>query len=623
MSPRYVLGLNKYDHDVSAVLLADGVPVAAIPKERLTRVKNAAGVPDAAVGYCLSAAGIGLDDIDLVVQNSYALHVPELERDLLSRVHALHLPAGERELALRSRLFRAPDALTVSHHLAHAYSAFAASPFESGAVMVVDGVGSHRRDVTEDVPDGDAGNPADREAESYYAFEGTSIRTIRKEWLRVTPGVLSEDFTKLPGLGAVYSRVSEYVFAHWNKCGEVMGLAAFGGPRDDIPPLMGVRDGRVWALKDWPEHFCRPWIDPPEEVGRDERRRLWEESPDRAHWQDLCWRVQNDLEEALLQRARDLHEATGARDLVCAGGVMLNCVANSRIWKETPFERVWVQPAAGDTGIALGCALYGELTHFSAPRRYVMSTDGLGRRYSADDVDAALATKPFAPFLKVTVADDVHRETAKLIAEGLVVGWFQGGAELGPRALGQRSIVADPRNPDTKRRLNETVKHRQAFRPFAPAVLAERVDDWFAPGPSSDHMLFIRRVREDKVDQLPSILHVDGTARLQTVVSEQRPEFHALIEAFERETGVPVVINTSFNIKGEPIVETPQDALLCFLGTDMDVLVVGDRIVRKRVMFPRMRRFLFELHRQLGSDVTADPAVPTVAPDAPTPSSDG
>lgn len=466
--------MNKYDHDVSAVLLADGVPVVAIPKERLTRVKNAAGLPDAAVGYCLDAAGISLDDIDLIVQNSYALNVPELELDLLSRVHALHLPAGERELAMTSRLFRNAEAVTISHHLAHAYSAFAASPFESGAVMVVDGVGSHRRDVTEELPADDDGHDADRESESYYAFDGTSLRTVKKEWLRVRPGVLSEDFTKLAGLGAVYSRVSEYVFAHWNKCGEVMGLAAFGAESDGIPQLMGVRDGRTWALTKWPDHLSNPWLDPGDDSPRAERRRHWEENLDLREWQDLCWRVQHDLEEALIARAYELHAATGARDLVCAGGVMLNCVANSRIWRETPFERVWVQPAAGDSGVALGCALYGEHAVKMQPRRFVMGTDGLGRTYTGEDIDAAMATKPFAPFVKVTTSDDVHADAAALIADGLVVGWFQGGGEFGPRALGQRSIVADPRNPDTKRRLNETVKHRQAFRPFAPAVLAEK-----------------------------------------------------------------------------------------------------------------------------------------------------
>jgi carbamoyltransferase len=598
VSPHHVLGLNKYDHDVSAVLLRDGVPVAAICKERLTREKNAGGAPDVAAGYCLKAAGIRLDDVDVVVQNSYALNVPELEQDLLSRVHALHMPPDERALVMGSPLFRRESAVTLSHHLAHAYSAFAPSPFERGAVMVVDGVGSHRRDVVENIPASDTGHAADRESESYYVFRGTEIECVGKEWLRVTPGTLSEDFTKLPGLGATYSRVSEYVFGNWNKCGEVMGLAAFGGPRDDLPPLMGVRDGRTWAVPMWPEWLRNPWVPPHDrDLTHAEEQEAWEASPHQQEWRDLCWRVQTDLEESLLERARWLHEKTGETRLVIAGGVGLNCVANARIIEETPFDEVWVQPAAGDSGISLGCALYGDIAVAGHPRRYAMGTDGLGVAYSDADVDAALATRFIAACVRSRRAADVFAETAEILGRGTVVGWFQGGSELGPRSLGQRSIVCDPRSAEAKRRLNATVKHRQAFRPFAPAVPEELADEWFAPGPESTHMLFVRSIREDRLAQLPAVAHVDGTARLQTVVREHRPEFHALLNAFGELTGVPVLVNTSFNIKGEPIVETPLDALLCFLGTDIDVLVLKDRIVEKRALPAPARRFLVELHK--------------------------
>jgi len=603
VSPHHVLGLNKYDHDVSAVLLRDGVPVAAICKERLTREKNAGGAPDVAVGYCLKAAGIRLADVDVIVQNSYALNIEELEQDLLSRVHALHMPPDERALVLASPLFRNADAVTISHHLAHAYSAFAPSPFEEGAVMVIDGVGSHRRDVTENIPAADTGHAADRESESYYVFRGTEIECVGKEWLRATPGTLSEDFTKLAGLGAVYSRVSEYVFGNWNKCGEVMGLAAYGKARDDLPPLVGVhpagrQDGRTWAVPMWPEWLHNPWVPPQEgDLTPAQEQAAWEASPHQQEWRDLCRRVQTDLEEALLERARRLHAETGMKRLVIAGGVALNCVANARIADETPFDEVWVQPAAGDSGVSLGCALYGELAVAGRPRRYVMGTDGLGVRYSAADVDAALATRFISKCVRSRRVDDVARETAKILAAGKVVGWFQGGAELGPRSLGQRSIVCDPRDAEAKRRLNATVKHRQEFRPFAPAVPEEVADEWFEPGPASSHMLFVRTIRKDRLAQLPAVAHVDGTARLQTVVREQRPEFHALLEAFGRETGVPVLVNTSFNIKGEPIVETPLDAILCFLGTDIDVLVLEDRIVEKRALPARLQRFLVEMHR--------------------------
>lgn len=595
--PRHVLGLNKYDHDVSAVLLRDGVPLVAIAKERLTRSKNDGGLPDVAVGYCLKAAGLRFADVDVIVQNSYALDIPEMEHDLLSRCHALHLPAVERELILRSPLFRNPKAVTISHHLAHAYSAFAVSPFDEGAVMVVDGVGSHRRDVTEALPQGDDGHPADRECESYYVFRGTEIRCVGKSWIPPTPSVLSADFTKMPGLGAMYSRVAEYVFDHWNKCGEVMGLAPFGRERPDVPPLMGVKDGRTWAVRHLPERFRNPWIETGTVGAAD-----WQASPHMEEWRDLCWRVQRDLEDALLERARALHRDTGMRNLVLAGGVALNCVANGRLARETPFENVWVQPAAGDQGIAIGCALYGELAIARQPRRHVMRVDTLGRTYTHDEIDAALASKPWAPFLRVAHATDVAADTARALADGKVVGWFQGGAELGPRALGHRSILCDPRSAVAKERLNERVKHRQAFRPFAPAVPLERADQWFEPGPPSPHMLFVRRVRPDKATLVPAVVHVDGTARLQTVEERDDPLFHALLMAFEAATGVPILVNTSFNVRGEPIVETPLDALLCFLSTDMDLLVLHDRIVEKKPVFRPLRRFLFEFDRAQRSE---------------------
>ncbi len=590
--PRYILGLNKYDHDVSAVLLADGVPVVGVCKERVTREKYAGGSADVAVGYCLKTAGVRLGDIGLIVQNSYALHVPEMEHDLLSRPHSLHLPFDEREFTLKSPLFLNPRAVTISHHLAHAYSAFAPSPFDEGAVMVVDGIGSHRRYVSEKLPSDDTGHPCDRESESYYVFRGSEIECVAKSWLPVTAGVLSDDFTKMPGLGAVYSRVSEYVFGHWNLCGEVMGLAPFGRPRPDLPSLVGVKDGRTWALDAWPEWLCHPWTVPEEGPAPE-----WEKSPHVQEWKDLSWRVQQDLEEALIVRARELHAKTGMKNLVMAGGVALNCVANGRIVKETPFERVWVQPAAGDTGISLGCAYYGELALARQPRRFVMRHDFLGRSYTSDEIDAAIAERPFGPFLRTRKVDDVAGETAKALARGQVVGWFQGGAELGPRALGHRSILADPRPAGAKERLNSRVKHRQAFRPFAPAVLLEKMDEWFEPGPESPHMLLVRRVLAAKAPKIPAIVHVDGTARLQTVAKDDDPLFHALISAFERETGVPVILNTSFNLRGEPIVETPQDALHCFLSTDMDLLVLGDRLVEKRSTFRPLKRFLFELAR--------------------------
>lgn len=591
MSTRYVLGMNKYDHDVSAVLLADGVPVVGVCKERITREKYASGAPDFAVGYCLKTAGIRLRHLSAIVQNSYAQAVSEIEHALLSRQHEYHLPDHERDIALASPLFMSDEVVTISHHLAHAYSAFAASPFDEGAVMIMDGVGSHRSDVM-DAVDGDEGHACDREAESYYVFEGTELTPVRKVWLPVAQGVLSDDFTRMAGAGAMYSRVSDYVFGNWNKCGEVMGLAPYGGPNDAIPRLIEYRDGATWVLERWPDQLRHPFVrnDEDEHGG-------WETSEHMQHWRDLAWRVQDDLEQLMLARARELHERTGQRNLVLAGGVALNCVANGKLARETPFENVWVQPAAGDSGIALGCAYYGELQVLGQARSFVMRTDKIGQVYGDDEIDEALSTKPWSRLVSVRRSDDVARETAQALADGKVVGWYQGGAEFGPRALGHRSILCDPTDPEAKERLNARVKHRQAFRPFAPAVLAEKAEEWFEEGPASDHMLFVRTVRKDKAAQLPAITHVDGTARLQTVRKDEDAEFHALISAFEEIRGVPIVVNTSFNVKGEPIVETPEDALHCFLGTDMDLLVIHDRIVTKRRLFRRFHRLVGEMSR--------------------------
>ena len=298
-----------------------------------------------------------------------------------------------------------------------------------------------------------------------------------------------------------------------------MGLAPFGRPRPDLPSLVGVRDGRTWALDAWPEWLCHPWTVPDEGPAPD-----WEKSPHVQEWKDLSWRVQQDLEEALIVRARELHAKTGMRNLVMAGGVALNCVANGRIVRETPFERVWVQPAAGDTGIALGCALLrrtrlGEAaaTVRDAPR--LPRADVHGRRDRRRHRGAPVRHRSCAR----ARSDDVAGETAKALARGEVVGWFQGGAELGPRALGHRSILADRASRGAKDRLNSRVKHRQAFRPFAPAVLVEKMDEWFEPGPASPHMLLVRRVLAEKVAKIPAIVHVDGTARLQTVAKRGRP----------------------------------------------------------------------------------------------------
>jgi carbamoyltransferase len=594
----FVLGINGYDHDVSACLLRDGAVVAAIAKERLTRVKHDAGFYQEVVDYCLEAAGIPLERVDLVVRNCYVLPVPELERRLVHQRRDFNLTPREREQALVHPLFLAPPerAATVSHHLAHAYSAFAPSPFRDGVVMVVDGVGSYRSDCTEPVPAGSEAPPLARESESWYRFRDGQIEPLRKYWLQPARGFLNDEFIGMAGLGALYSRVSTYVFGDWDKCGEVMGLAPYGRP--GRAPLLSLGADGGLEVPDWTEAMEHPFL------GRTDA--AWEASPHRAEWEDLALRVQEDLEEVLLARARRLHAETGAENLCIAGGVGLNCVANGRIVAETPFKNVFIQPAAGDDGIALGCALYGHLALRGGQRSFVQSHSFFGRTYGEAEVaDAARGA------LRVLCAsksrrDDAPARAAALLAEGKVIGWFQGGSEFGPRALGHRSILADPRDPGMKDHVNARVKNRQSFRPFAPAVLAERAGEWFEGETESPFMLLAKRVRPEARDRIPAVVHVDNTARVQTVRKEDDPRFHALIEAFAARTGVPVVLNTSFNLRGEPIVETPRDAVEGFLASRLDALVLHDLVLRKRwihrALFPLVR-LLVRSRRTLRSDV--------------------
>jgi len=595
--PLFVLGINAYDHDVSACLLRDGEVVAAVAKERITRVKHDAGFYEEPVDACLEAAGIPLERVDLVVRNCYVLPVPEMERRLVHQDREHYLTPRERARAVRHPLFlaRSDRVREVSHHLAHAYSAFACSPFAEGAVMVVDGVGSYRSDVTEPVPPGSEAPPLAREAESYYSFRGEQVEPLRKVWLEPARGFLNDEFWNMAGLGALYSRVSTYVFGDWNKCGEVMGLAPFGRP--GTAPLLTLHpDGRL-EVPDWTEERVHPFL------GRTDAD--WEGSPHRAEWEDLARRVQEDAEAVLLARARWLHEATGARDLCIAGGVGLNCVANSRILEETPFERVFVQPAAGDDGIALGCALYGHLALLGRKRTWVMEDAFLGPEAPGSAVEAAIA-RPLLRFCasRRRKQDPVPR-TADLLAAGKVVGWVQGRSEFGPRALGNRSILADPRDPGMKDRVNGRVKHRQPFRPFAPAVLAERAGEFFEGEEESPFMLLVKRVRPEARGRIPAVVHADGTARVQTVRAEENPRFHALLLAFGERTGVPVLLNTSFNLRGEPIVETPEDAVEAFLVSRMDALVLHDLVLEKRfthrALFPLVR-FLVRSRRTLRSE---------------------
>ncbi len=569
----YILGINAYDHDVSACLLRDGTIAYAIAKERITREKHDTGFYQEVIDYCLKAEGITLDDVALIVRNCYVLPVEDMDDRLAYEDVPEFMDAAERRQAAKSPLYltTSDKVISLSHHLAHAYSAFAACPFEEGVVMVVDGVGNYCTDIPEPGQLTDGVNPLARELESFYRFSGGKLETLKKAWLEPTRGFLSDEFFFMPGLGALYSRVSSYIFADWNKCGEVMGLAPYGRP-GATEPLAVMRDGEL-EVPEWTAKFNTPWL--PESDAN------WEKSRNLKHWEDIAWRVQEDTEMVLLARAKWLRETTGAKNLCIAGGVGLNCVANGRLAREAGFDNVWIQPASGDDGIAIGCAYYGHLQVQKKPRTFVMKHAYLGRAYSDRDVDDALNKGLTRLETAVRRSDDICVEAAQLLSEGNVLGWFQGRSEFGPRALGNRSLLADPRSADMKDKLNSRVKHRQAFRPFAPIVLAERAAEIFEGEEDSPFMLLAKRVRPEWRDRIPAIVHVDGTARVQTVREETNERLYRLLKEFEALTGVPVLINTSFNVKGEPIVETPRDAVECFLSTGIDHLILHDTVVAK------------------------------------------
>ena len=573
----YVLGLNTYDHDVSACLLRDGAIAFAIAKERITRAKHASGFYKEVIDYCLEAEGITLDDVDLIVRNCYILPVPEMEERLVYFDAPGFLPDFERGDAAKHPLYLSHQdkVVTISHHLAHAYSAFAVSPFEEGVVMIVDGVGSYRSDVMESYPSSDTATPLARESESYYKFKETALECLKKVWMEPDRGFLSDEFYNMPGLGALYSRASTYIFGDWNKCGELMGLAPYGR-RDQVKHLLELTEDGKLHVPHWTAEFRQPYVF--------DGNGNWERSPAMRHWEDLAWRTQDDTENVLLARARWLRETTGAKNLCMAGGVALNCVANGRVAREAGFDNVWIQPAAGDDGIAIGCAYYGWLEILKQRRSFVMDHSYVGKPYDEKEVATELQKFLVRIQVKATRSDNICRDTAKLLADQRVIGWFQDRSEFGPRALGNRSLIADPRKAEMKDILNSRVKHRQAFRPFAPIVLAERMKEIFEGDEDSPFMLIAKPVRPEWRDKIPAIVHVDGTARVQTVREETNPMLYRLLKEFEALTDVPVLINTSFNIKGEPIVETPADAVNCFLTTGIDHLVMHDTVVSKTAM---------------------------------------
>ena len=598
-----ILGLSAFYHDSAACLVVDGEVVAAAQEERFTRKKHDAEFPTQAVAYCLAEAGIDALDLDYVV----FYDKPFLKFERLLETYLAFAPRGFQSFVtslpvwLKDKLFQksliakvlneqfgggidwTTRLLFSEHHLSHAASAFFPSPFEEAAVLTMDGVGE---------------------------WTTTSLAIGRGNHLAVHKEI------QFPhSLGLLYSAITYYTGFKVNS-GEykVMGLAPYGEPKyaDLIKDhLIDIKEDGSFHLDMSYFNYC---------TGLTMTNHRFDElfgGPRRAaegqltqREMDLAASVQAVTEEVVIKLARGIRKSSGLKNLCLSGGVALNCVANGKLLRENIFDNIWIQPAAGDAGGALGAALGAYHLMLNKPRSVrpsdAMRGSYLGPEYSQSDIEARLMAAG-AVFTTVSTQEMLH-QTAKALAEGKAVGWHQGRMEFGPRALGGRSIIADPRSPAVQKQLNLKVKYRESFRPFAPSVLREDVSQWFDIDVDSPYMLMVADVTKSRQlpmtaeqqqlfgieklnvprSEIPAVTHVDYSARIQTVHEDTNPLYYKLIKNFKDLTGCPVLVNTSFNVRGEPIVCTPEDAFNCLMGTDIELLVVGNCLMRKEDQDPAL-----------------------------------
>lgn len=568
MSSRVVLGLNAAGFNSSSLLLIDGQPVFAVEEERLVREKRTRRFPSQGIKAALSHAGLTMRDVDAVAiawnpainleahnpaQSARARYLPEFLYSVPSHLMALlEAPQADRT----RQIITLADGFSLdvryfNHHACHA-AAFLASPFESAAILTMDAFG-------------------EKETTTFSIGRGNGIERI---W--------HQDFPH--SLGAFYSAFTEFCgFEAQSDEWKLMGAAAYGDPtrfHAQLRSLLHLCEGGGFELElSYFNHyqFHRPGrftAKLPELLG------MPANVPGRPLTQDYCdvaAAAQQVLEDTYWHLLTDLHRRTGLDQVVLSGGVALNCLANGRIHDHTPFKESFIPPVPDDSGGALGSALLAHCQEFGGSRSYVMQHNYLGPGFA----DAEIATTLSKFGLPAERLANSAATAAKLIANGRIIGWFQGRLEFGDRALGNRSILADPRDPAMKDKVNETVKYRESFRPFAPAVLAEHAEDWFVGARPTRFMERALPVRPERRGHIPAVVHEDGTGRLQTVAQDQNPLFRGLIEEFHRRTGVPIVLNTSFNLKGEPIVASPQDAIRTFFSSGLDALVLGSFLLKK------------------------------------------
>jgi carbamoyltransferase len=599
-----ILGLSAFYHDSAAALIRDGEIISAAQEERFSRKKHDSDFPKNAIEYCLKEAATTLGQVDYVA----FYDKPFLKFERLLETYVAFAPRGFKSFSmaipvwLKEKLFQksllkkklqavAPDfdwenkLLFSEHHQSHAASAFYPSPFETAAVLTMDGVGEWT-------------------TTSLGLGRGNNLEMAREIHFPHSLGLLYSAFTYYTGF-----RVNSGEY-------KVMGLAPYGEPRfrDAIlDNLIDLKDDGSFRLNLEYFDYCTGVT-----MTNDRFAELFG-APARGaealltqREMDLAASIQDVTEEVVLRLGRSIAAETGEKNLCLAGGVALNCVANGKLLRDGAFENIWIQPAAGDAGAALGAAMLAYHHYQGQPRNLngvgdSMKGSYLGPEFEQSDIEARL-TEVGAKFT-VSGANETIDLTAKALADGLAVGWFQGRMEFGPRALGGRSILGDPRSPTMQKTLNLRVKYRESFRPFAPSILREDVSDWFELNADSPYMLIVADVVEKRrramteeedalfgIDRLnvprsdiPAVTHIDYSARIQTVHAETNPRFHALLKSFKRETGCPVLVNTSFNVRGEPIVCTPADAFRCFMGSDIEVLIVGNCLLRKEDQDPALK----------------------------------
>jgi len=592
-----ILGISAYYHDAAACLVVDGEIIAAAQEERFTRKKHDSNFPVNAITYCLSEAKITSKDVDYVV----FYDKPFLKFERLLETYLAFAPRGFKSFTtslpiwLKDKLFQKmvitnalidlwgkdgkweENLLFSEHHLSHAASAFFPSPFERAAVLTMDGVGEWT-------------------TTSLAIGQGHNLSVFKEIHFPHSIGLLYSALTYYTGFKV---NSGEY---------KVMGLAPYGEPKYANlikDHLIDIKEDGSFALDMSYFNYCTGLT-----MTNDKFDALFggparpQESTLTQREMDLAASIQVVVEEVVIKLAKGIAKTTGEKNLCLAGGVALNCVANGKLLKEKVFDRLWIQPAAGDAGGALGAALGAYHIMLNQPRKVssdidLMKGSYLGPEFNQKDITERL-TRCGAVF-KTLAEYEVIEQTAQALASGKAVGWMTGRMEFGPRALGGRSIIADPRSPTMQKRLNLKVKYRESFRPFAPSVLREDVSNWFEMNNDSPYMLLVTDIAKDKrremtaeeqalfgIDKLnlprseiPAITHVDYSARVQTVHKETNPRYYELISRFKELTGCPVIVNTSFNIRGEPIICTPEDAFRCFMATELDVLVVGNSVLIK------------------------------------------